>query len=154
MYTKTIDAGEIMDLWTNFIEILIEIWIFSFKKMHLKMPSGNQRPFCLGLNVLTIMCCHVCVSCEQSSPCYNAFSKTFHSNYSFVQIDIIHSRYSGCYNTSFMFLGIQPIAVAQSITMMTKVKKFSSKILFLYITKVLPIIFPLIWFYSKNSFLY
>ena len=37
---------------TNFSEILIEIHIFSSKKMHLKMSSGNWRPFCLGLNVL------------------------------------------------------------------------------------------------------
>ena len=40
-------------LGTNFSEILIEIWIFSFKKMHLKMLSGKWRPFCLSLNVLT-----------------------------------------------------------------------------------------------------
>ena len=40
-------------LGTNFSEILIEIHIFSFKKMHLKMLSGNWRPFCLVLNVLT-----------------------------------------------------------------------------------------------------
>ena len=40
-------------LGSNFSEILIEIYIFSFKKMHLKMSSGNWQPFCLGLNVLT-----------------------------------------------------------------------------------------------------
>ena len=40
-------------LGTNFSEIFIEIYIFSFKKMHLKMSLGNWRPFCLGLNVLT-----------------------------------------------------------------------------------------------------
>ena len=39
-------------LGTNFNEILIEICIFSFKKVHLKL-SGNWRPFCLGLGVLT-----------------------------------------------------------------------------------------------------
>ena len=39
-------------LGTNFSENLIEIHIFSFKKMHLKMSSGKWRPFCLGLNVL------------------------------------------------------------------------------------------------------
>ena len=39
-------------LGTNFCEILIEIYKFSFKKMHLKMSSGKWRPFCLGLNVL------------------------------------------------------------------------------------------------------
>ena len=39
-------------LETNFSEISTEIDIFSFRKMYLKMPSGNWRPFCLGLNVL------------------------------------------------------------------------------------------------------
>ena len=38
---------------TNFSEILMEIYIFSFKKMDLKMSSDIWRPFCLGLNVLT-----------------------------------------------------------------------------------------------------
>ena len=41
-------------LGTNFSEILIEIYTFSFKKMHLKMSSGKWRPFPLGLNVLTM----------------------------------------------------------------------------------------------------
>ena len=40
---------------TNFSEILSEMHAFSFKKMHLEMPSGNCPPFCLGLNVLTII---------------------------------------------------------------------------------------------------
>ena len=40
-------------LETNFSEILIEIYVFSFKKMHLKMSSGKWRPFCLGLSVLS-----------------------------------------------------------------------------------------------------
>ena len=39
---------------TNFSEILIEIRTLSFKEMHLKMSSGKWRPFCLGLNVLTL----------------------------------------------------------------------------------------------------
>ena len=39
-------------LGTNFSEILIEIRIFSFKKMGLKMSSAKWRPFCLGRNVL------------------------------------------------------------------------------------------------------
>ena len=43
----------IVPLETNFNEILIEIYLFSFRKMHLKMSSGNWQPFCLGLNVLT-----------------------------------------------------------------------------------------------------
>ena len=41
-------------LGTNFSEILIEIRTFSFKKMRLKVSSGKWRPFCLGLNVLTL----------------------------------------------------------------------------------------------------
>ena len=43
-------------LGTNFSEILIEIYTFSFNKMHLKMSSGKWRPFCLGLNVSTATC--------------------------------------------------------------------------------------------------
>ena len=39
-------------LGTNFSEISIEIYTFSFNKMHLKMLYGKWRPFCLGLNVL------------------------------------------------------------------------------------------------------
>ena len=39
-------------LGTNFSEILIEVYTFPFKKMHLKMSSGKWRPFCLGLSVL------------------------------------------------------------------------------------------------------
>ena len=39
---------------TNFGEILIGIQTFSFKKMHLKMSSAKWRPFCVGLNVLSI----------------------------------------------------------------------------------------------------
>ena len=40
-------------LGTNFSETFIEIYIFSFNKMHLKMSSGNCRPFCLSLNALS-----------------------------------------------------------------------------------------------------
>ena len=42
----------IRPLGTNFNEILIEIYTFSFKKMHLKMSSAKCRLFCLGFNVL------------------------------------------------------------------------------------------------------
>ena len=43
-------------LGINFSEILIEIYTFSLKKMHLKMSSGKWPPYCLGLNVLTWTC--------------------------------------------------------------------------------------------------
>ena len=39
-------------LGTNFSEILIEIPIFPFNKMYLKMSYGKWQAFCLGLNVL------------------------------------------------------------------------------------------------------
>ena len=41
-------------LGTNFSEILIEILAFSFKNMRMKVSSAKRRPFCLGLNLLTI----------------------------------------------------------------------------------------------------
>ena len=37
---------------TNFSEFLVEILIFSFKKMRLKVSSAKRRPFCLGPNEL------------------------------------------------------------------------------------------------------
>ena len=39
-------------LGANFSENSIEILIFSFTKMRLKVSSAKWRPFCLGLNVL------------------------------------------------------------------------------------------------------
>ena len=43
----------IRPLGTNFTEFLVEILIFSFKKMRLKVSPVKRRPFCLGLNELT-----------------------------------------------------------------------------------------------------
>ena len=47
------NAGRLLigPLGTNFSEILIETYTFSFKKIHLKMLSAKWRLFCLGLNV-------------------------------------------------------------------------------------------------------
>ena len=42
----------IRPLGTNFSEFSVEILIFSFKKMRLKVSSKKRRPFCLGLNEL------------------------------------------------------------------------------------------------------
>ena len=39
-------------VWTHSSEILYDIHIFSFNKMHLKISSAKCRSFCLGLNVL------------------------------------------------------------------------------------------------------
>ena len=38
---------------TNFSEISIKIYTFSFKKMRLKVSFAKRQPSCLGLNVLT-----------------------------------------------------------------------------------------------------
>ena len=73
-----INAGLLLigALGTNFSEIKIEISAFSFKKMHLEMPSGRCWPFCLGLDELSGSdikhdpfpcvnmrnnCCHTCI---------------------------------------------------------------------------------------------
>ena len=42
----------IRTLGTNFSEILSGVHTFSFRDIHLTMPSGKRRPFCLGLDVL------------------------------------------------------------------------------------------------------
>ena len=42
----------IRPLGRNFSEFLIEIHIFAFKKMHLKMRSGKWQPSCLSLDLL------------------------------------------------------------------------------------------------------
>ena len=52
-------------LGTNFSEILIGIQIFSFTKMRMKMSSAKWRPFCLGLNVLTLFSV---VKCKRGEP--------------------------------------------------------------------------------------
>ena len=40
---------------TNFNEILIKIYIFSFKKVHLKIAPEKWLPFCLGLDVILLI---------------------------------------------------------------------------------------------------
>ena len=39
-------------LGTNISDFLVEILIFSFKEMRLKISSAKRRPFCLGVNEL------------------------------------------------------------------------------------------------------
>ena len=60
-------------LATNFSEILIEIYIFSLKKMYMEMSSGNRRPFCLALNVLIWTCCSVSVPTSLWSTLHQSF---------------------------------------------------------------------------------
>ena len=47
-------------LRTNFSVKYVEIYIFSLKKMLLKMSSGKWQLFCLGLNVLN---CPLQITC-------------------------------------------------------------------------------------------
>ena len=57
---------------TNLItEILIKIYKFSLKKMHLKMLSGKWQPSCLGLNILNTammdhgVICHMGITLQE-----------------------------------------------------------------------------------------
>ena len=54
----------IRTLGTNFSVFLVEMLIFSFKKMRLKVSSAKRRPFCLGLNELSL-------NCAQGGPYWN-----------------------------------------------------------------------------------
>ena len=56
-------------LGTNFSEILIGIWTFSFRKIHLKMASAEWHPFCLSLNVLTTTHTHKSEKMGSTSAC-------------------------------------------------------------------------------------
>ena len=55
------NAGILLNgpLGTNFSEILIKTQIFSFIKMHPKIPSAKWRPFCPGGDELTQYACLV-----------------------------------------------------------------------------------------------
>ena len=54
--TWTNDDSSIGPLGTQFSEIWIKVWRFSFNKIHLKMLSAEWQPFCSIWNVLMI--CH------------------------------------------------------------------------------------------------
>ena len=69
----------IRTMGTHFSETLIEIIMFSFQKMRLKVSSWKWRPFCLGLNVLiwrkkvTIVKTHFI--CIEMAFCYTSLDK-------------------------------------------------------------------------------
>ena len=64
---------------TNFSEFLVEILIFWFKKMRLKVSSAKRRPFCLGLNELN--------NTEKPLPCNNYLSGFFALSNVYIYID-------------------------------------------------------------------
>ena len=62
---------------TNFSEILSEVHTFSFKKMLLNMSSGKWRPFCLGLNMLTlrnVQCDGAIITCNTANISHNTLN--------------------------------------------------------------------------------
>ena len=69
-------------LGTNFSEILIEIIIFSFKKMCLKVSSAKRRPFFLGLNVLN--CSEIYV------PAFDYFCSDFRDGWATFPCEVDH----------------------------------------------------------------
>ena len=87
-------------LGTNFNETSIEIHIFSFKKIHLKLSSGKWRPFCLGLNVLRspdtgnfIFCMTWAPSrCTQYSQAHWPKAKTRHHSIKYSVVPSIFSK--------------------------------------------------------------
>ena len=65
----------IRPLGTNFSEILVEVLIFLFKKMRLKVSSAKRRPFCLGLNELM---CYPCTCLWLSHHIHNFGTSSLH----------------------------------------------------------------------------
>ena len=65
----------IRPLGTNFIDILIENLLFSFKKMRLMVSSAKRRPFCVGLNVLNEKALSCKTNTEQTNDSDPIFSQ-------------------------------------------------------------------------------
>ena len=80
-------------LGTNFIEILVGIQTFSFKRMHLKMSSAKWRPFYLGLNVLRRFTSPTCVL--SSAVCWPVIFSFW--NHPRARLVDLLARTSGCY---------------------------------------------------------
>ena len=78
----------IRPLGTNFSEILIEILIFSFKKMRSKVLSAKRRPFCIGLNVLRTRGCCTFGTWLMTN---DTISVTINANFSESLVDIQYS---------------------------------------------------------------
>ena len=83
----------LLNPWTNFNEISIEIQTFSFKNWHLKMSSGKWRQFCLGRNVLntearwwTDIICRLLF-------CSNTFKKITNQSGQIHEITVIYATY-------------------------------------------------------------
>ena len=77
----------IRPLGTNFSEILIEIHTFTFKKIHLKMPSGKWQPFCLDLNVVNALWV---LSPEQAGMLWGGVSALLSNSEFFMDLFQIH----------------------------------------------------------------
>ena len=71
-------------------ENLIEICIYSFKKMHLRMSSGNWPPFCLS-NVLIGMASHSDTYCACSQEGFSAAALWGYSQYMLIEAWLTHN---------------------------------------------------------------
>ena len=79
---------------TNFSEILIKILTSSFKKMRLKVSSAKRRPFCLGLNVLSVLLCNPILgilNIVSPNPIHNVLMTKVSQGNSFI-MDHMHVR--------------------------------------------------------------
>ena len=96
-------------LGINFSEILVEIYIFSFKKMHLKI-SGNRGPVCLGLNVLICMV----LGAEYSRRSRQMPCRAVHiiTNFTYAR----QVRKEKWYNDSYIFIFSQNNSACQELT--------------------------------------
>ena len=74
----------IRTLGINSGEILSEIHMFSFKKMHLE-TSSKWRPLCHGLNVLRILCKNTCTKTQQCTYRYRTIVISHITNNSTLQ---------------------------------------------------------------------
>ena len=91
-------------LGTNFSEILIKIYRFSFKKMLLKMPSGKWWPSCLSLNELIVTVCVLQIVSKQQCQvqCGAVIMRSIFSKTHALTIDGHSSPMKPSYGVSFV----------------------------------------------------
>ena len=87
-------------LGTNFSQIVLEIKTFAFTKMCLKMSSGKCRTFCLGLNVLRLLC--KCACCATNRTLLSAWLPYMTANNSIQVGWYWKSPLSYCYRLKFL----------------------------------------------------
>ena len=120
----------IRSLGTNFSEILSEIHTCSFQKMHLKTSSAKWRPFCLGLNVLSITFHIMAIRWNETTFMFRAMAFFRWTNNKITALCTIHDLFLHkgdiCVFVRFYEISIQPmsfsIQVASSHIVITVLK--------------------------------